>query len=77
MSAVAREGWYKSSFSGNNGGQCVEVRFDGNAVHIRDSKHRRGPAAGVIPEPAFTVTAEQWAAFIAPLCTRPLSRIRC
>jgi Domain of unknown function (DUF397) len=34
--------WRKSSYSGNNGGQCVEV---GNAAHliaVRDSKNPEG-----------------------------------
>lgn len=41
-SAPAR-GWAKSSFS-TASGDCVEVRFDGDAVRVRDSKDLgRGP----------------------------------
>jgi hypothetical protein len=65
VSVVARGGWRKSSFSGSNGGQCVEVRFDGDAVHIRDSKYRRNPAAELAAEPVITVTPEQWLPFVA------------
>ncbi|WP_432012425.1 DUF397 domain-containing protein [Streptomyces cucumeris] len=30
--------WFKSSYSGGGGGNCVEVAIDPAAVHIRDSK---------------------------------------
>jgi hypothetical protein len=40
------------------GGDCVEVRLDGRAVELRDSK--RG-ADG----PVLTFTAEEWNAFTA------------
>ncbi|MGM1062931.1 DUF397 domain-containing protein [Saccharothrix sp. Mg75] len=33
-------GWFKSSYSSASG-SCVEVRFDGRATHVRDSKNRR------------------------------------
>ena len=35
--------WRKSSYSGDNGGACVEVGAVGPAVAIRDSTHRDGP----------------------------------
>jgi Domain of unknown function (DUF397) len=38
---VDRESWRKSSFSGLNGGECVEVCHDLGAV--RDSKNPDGP----------------------------------
>ncbi|NEW38405.1 DUF397 domain-containing protein [Nocardia cyriacigeorgica] len=56
-------GWFTSSRS-NNGNQCVEVRFDGDAVLIRDSKYRRNPANRSDEEPVITVTACEWTAFI-------------
>ncbi len=56
-------GWFTSSRS-NNGNQCVEVRFDGDAVLIRDSKYRRNPANRPDEEPIITVTACEWTAFI-------------
>jgi Domain of unknown function (DUF397) len=40
VTAVA---WRKSSYSGDNGGACVEVGTTGPAVAIRDSKHADGP----------------------------------
>ncbi len=55
--------WFTSSRS-NNGNQCVEVRFDGDAVLIRDSKYRRNPANRPAEEPVITVTASLWTSFI-------------
>jgi hypothetical protein len=37
--------WYKSSRSGGNGGNCVEVANLDDAVAVRDSKH---PDNGVL-----------------------------
>jgi hypothetical protein len=47
--------WRKSSYSGNNGANCVEVAATGQAVAVRDSKH---PAAARL---AFT--PHDWQAF--------------
>ncbi len=35
--------WRKSSYSGSNGGACVEVGTTGPAVAVRDSKNPDGP----------------------------------
>ncbi|HET8657707.1 MAG TPA: DUF397 domain-containing protein [Micromonosporaceae bacterium] len=48
--------WRTSSRSGNNG-QCTQVRWRGNAVDVRDSKHPDGAV--------LTFTAEEWKAFIS------------
>ena len=37
--------WFKSSYSGSEGGQCLEVATCPTAVHVRDSKD---PAAGTL-----------------------------
>ncbi|MEO7196370.1 MAG: DUF397 domain-containing protein [Pseudonocardiaceae bacterium] len=50
--------WRKSTHSGDNGGQCVELAFLGTAVGLRDSKDK---ANG----PILTVTPGEWAAFLA------------
>lgn len=55
----ARLVWFKSSYSGNEGGECLEVTADGTAVRVRDSKERGGPQL------AFTRGA--WAGFVADL----------
>jgi hypothetical protein len=41
--------WRKSSYSGNNGGQCVEVAARG-VVLVRDSKNPHGPVLEVAPQ---------------------------
>jgi hypothetical protein len=49
--------WRKSSFSGSNGGGCVEVaRNLPGVVAVRDSKDREGPA--------LVVTAYEWRDFL-------------
>jgi hypothetical protein len=55
-----RADWRKSSYSGSNGGACVEVA--GNlpgVVAVRDSKDPHGPA--------LVFTRADWAAFLAVL----------
>jgi hypothetical protein len=47
---LARAAWHKSSYSGSNGGQCVEVA--GNlpgVVAVRDSRDPGGPALRFAP----------------------------
>lgn len=51
------DGWFKSSRSNPNGNQCVEVFFDVDLVHIRDSKDG---GTG----PVLTVLAADWATFL-------------
>jgi hypothetical protein len=48
--------WFKSSYSGTEGGQCVEVAAGSAAVHVRDSKGSSGPI--------LTVSREAWAGFV-------------
>jgi hypothetical protein len=56
-SAVASDlAWFKSSYSGAEGGQCVEVAADREVVHIRDSKTAAGPV--------IRVSREAWAGFL-------------
>jgi hypothetical protein len=50
--------WFKSSRSSNNAA-CVEVRFMGEAVAVRDSKDRGGPV--------LDFTSQAWSEFIASL----------
>jgi hypothetical protein len=35
--------WRKSSYSGGNGGECVEVGDGQNVIAVRDTKDRTGP----------------------------------
>ncbi|MEU4151641.1 DUF397 domain-containing protein [Streptomyces sp. NPDC026659] len=34
--------WFKSSYSGNDGPECVEVALTPATIHIRDSKYGDG-----------------------------------
>ncbi|MFB7359464.1 DUF397 domain-containing protein [Streptomyces gardneri] len=48
--------WRKSSYSGNNEGQCVEaadVRASHDGIAIRDSKNPAGPTL-LLPAAAFS-----------------------
>ncbi|MFC9758815.1 DUF397 domain-containing protein [Streptomyces sp. NPDC056921] len=55
--ASSLSGWRKSSYSGNEGGSCVEVLDNYPAgIPVRDSKNPHGPAL-VIP-------AASWSAFV-------------
>ncbi|MEU1206631.1 DUF397 domain-containing protein [Nocardia sp. NPDC005825] len=66
-------GWFTSTRT-NNGNQCVEVRFDGDAVLIRDSKYRRNPEHRPDDEPIITVTAAEWMTFLAAVLGRHIHR---
>ncbi|MFB7179744.1 DUF397 domain-containing protein [Streptomyces sp. NPDC056257] len=41
--------WFKSSYSGSQGDDCVEVAACADAVHVRDSKVTAGPELAVTP----------------------------
>ncbi|MGV9337709.1 DUF397 domain-containing protein [Streptomyces sp. NPDC003688] len=45
--------WFKSSYSGNDDSDCVEVALAPATIHIRDSKNRDGARLSV---PATTWT---------------------
>ncbi|MFC5200186.1 DUF397 domain-containing protein [Streptomyces kaempferi] len=47
--------WFKSSYSGTSGGDCVEAAAAKDTVHVRDSKDQSGPIL------SFPVA--QWTAF--------------
>ena len=40
---VTGSAWRKSSYSGSNGGACIEVRTAGPAIAVRDSQDQPGP----------------------------------
>ncbi len=41
--------WRKSSYSGNGGSDCVEVRDRSGRVLVRDTKNRTGPVLEITP----------------------------
>ena len=49
--------WFKSSYSSEQGGACLEVATSPRTIHIRDSKHITGPT--------LTVTRDSWTSFLA------------
>ncbi|BFO21416.1 hypothetical protein SHKM778_78040 [Streptomyces sp. KM77-8] len=49
--------WRKSSYSGNEGGECVEVAARTAMIHVRDSKD--------IHQPHLSMRTDSWAAFVA------------
>ncbi|WP_078606772.1 DUF397 domain-containing protein [Streptomyces flavidovirens] len=53
---LAAAGWFKSSYSGGEGNECVEVAALGSRVAVRDSKITQGPV--------LAVTAYAFAAFL-------------
>ncbi|MFR9770074.1 DUF397 domain-containing protein [Nocardia sp. SC052] len=53
--------WTTSTFSGNNGGACVEVKIDGDAILVRDTKFRRNPANHGTPQPQIEIPISLWA----------------
>ncbi|MFF0810270.1 DUF397 domain-containing protein [Streptomyces albogriseolus] len=48
--------WFKSSYSGTEGGECLEVAAATTGVHVRDSKTAAGPV--------LTVSRDAWAGFV-------------
>ncbi|WP_018545869.1 DUF397 domain-containing protein [Streptomyces sp. LaPpAH-108] len=55
MSTTDELAWFKSSYSDNEGANCLEVAMRPEAVHIRDSKDTH-----IQP---LTITPSTWAAF--------------
>ncbi|MFF7983792.1 DUF397 domain-containing protein [Streptomyces sp. NPDC007901] len=51
MNTAASLAWFKSSYSSNEGGDCVEVAVLSSVIHIRDSKSSDGPILAVSPSP--------------------------
>lgn len=49
--------WRKSSHSGNDGGDCVELADLGDTVGIRDSKNPNGPKLLVTRDELTTLVA--------------------
>ncbi|MFJ2607511.1 DUF397 domain-containing protein [Streptomyces sp. NPDC087425] len=55
--------WFKSSYSGTEGGQCLEVAATPVTVHVRDSKN---PAFG-----NFGVSRASWGEFLTYASASP------
>lgn len=57
MSTTTELAWFKSSYSGSQGDDCVEVAVTEQAVHVRDSKD--------VELPHFAVRREGWSRFMS------------
>jgi Domain of unknown function (DUF397). len=54
---LSKATWRKSTYSGGNGGECVEVATNlPGVVAVRDSKNPNGPI--------LTFTPDQWRTFL-------------
>ncbi|MBO0853040.1 MAG: DUF397 domain-containing protein [Nocardia sp.] len=56
--------WMKSSFSNNGGASCVEVKFAGESVLLRDSKYLRDPSNPPASQPVIELPLSSWADFL-------------
>ncbi|MCX4855881.1 DUF397 domain-containing protein [Streptomyces canus] len=48
--------WFKSSYSGDDSGDCVEVATVPTTIHVRDSKNTTGPQ--------LTLSPATWSEFV-------------
>jgi hypothetical protein len=63
MDSMTDAAWRKSSYSGGNGGGCVEAGNDPHGVMIRDTQDLRWPDGA----PVIMFPAEAWRKFTAGL----------
>lgn len=59
METPVTDPWRKATYSGSNGGGCVEVARTPERLLVRDTTNRPGGH--------IAVTAEAWAGFLAAL----------
>ncbi|MEU3219588.1 DUF397 domain-containing protein [Streptomyces sp. NPDC006971] len=57
-------GWYKSSHSGGENGECLEVARGHATVPVRDSKTPNGPV--------LVLSADGWTTFVAAVKSESL-----
>jgi hypothetical protein len=57
MMSTTELAWFKSSYSGDDSGDCIEVAAAPTAVHVRDSKDTTGPQLALSPT--------TWSEFVA------------
>ncbi|OMI87923.1 DUF397 domain-containing protein [Streptomyces sp. M1013] len=56
METIPEYDWYKSSYSGGSGDNCLEVATGMTAIPVRDSKNPGGPT--------LRFQAEAWSVFV-------------
>jgi hypothetical protein len=57
MNTTTELAWFKSSYSGDDSGQCVEIATCPATIHVRDSKKTDGPQLALAPT--------TWTAFVS------------
>jgi hypothetical protein len=62
MEDAISQSWRKSSYSGNGGGNCVEVGQSADAMLVRDTKHRDGSV--------LTFSSAAWRTLVESVKTR-------
>jgi hypothetical protein len=67
MSAPSTHQWFKSSYSGGSGTECVECARTRDGALIRDSKNKSGSS--------LTVRRQAWYAFTNALRDRQISQL--
>ncbi|MGW7298721.1 DUF397 domain-containing protein [Streptomyces sp. NPDC054829] len=65
MKASSTHQWFKSSYSGGSGTECVECAYATEGALIRDSKHSSGPVVSISPD--------AWQRFVSALREYDLS----
>ncbi len=60
--SVRTTNWFKSSRSSETQ-SCVEVKFEGDRVFLRDSKYLRNLENNPATQPTISLTASRWPAF--------------
>jgi Domain of unknown function (DUF397) len=56
MSSKTELAWFKSSYSGTQGDNCIEVSVTEEVIHVRDSKD--------VTRPSFAVGRDGWSRFV-------------
>ncbi|MFJ9152155.1 DUF397 domain-containing protein [Streptomyces sp. NPDC102270] len=57
MMSTTQLAWFKSSYSGDDSGDCIEVAAAPTTIHVRDSKDTTGPRLALSPT--------TWSEFVA------------
>ncbi|MGH1553258.1 DUF397 domain-containing protein [Streptomyces sp. L7] len=68
MSAPSTHQWFKSSYSGGSGTECVECAHIDGAILLRDSKHDGGEL--------LRVGSAAWRVFIGTVGPREVTEFR-
>jgi hypothetical protein len=57
METINSAPWRKSSYSGTNGGSCVEAADLGDSILVRDTADRGGVVLSISPDAWYRFTA--------------------